>query len=183
MKMLKQLTHILLPITLLMAGGMNRFSEARIRVRQEPTMNDEETAALTVVQQYVSISATGKFDELTALTTTKPKRFRKTVDIKQLEKEYPPGTALAIPNEKVSEEFDLKQLRKDFPQIIRDAGHGIVIVAGVSVKDGLAKVAVNLGNEVKYQALPMVFVLTREAPEEKWKIFDITTPAYAADYK
>lgn len=184
MREFRVFTLILLPITLLMVGSINLFSGVHSRIHQEPTLNEEEKAALAVVQQYVNISSTGKFDELTALTTTKPKRYRReAVDPKELAKKYPPGTILVAPNEKVWEESDLRRLRKDFPQGIRDTGHGIVIVAGVSVKDGLAKVAVNFGNEVQYQALPMVFVLAREAPEEKWKIFDITTPAYAADYK
>jgi hypothetical protein len=184
MKTSKQLTFVLLFITVLVVGSMNSFTEARSRKEQEPTISEEQKATLAVVQQYLSLSSAGKFDELSEITILKPKRYRRvTVDVKELVKKYPPGTAVVIPNEKVWEKSDLRRLRQEYPQFLRDTGARVVIVAGVFVKDDLAKVSVHFGNESQYQALPTVFVLTRETPEEKWKIFDITSPAYAADYK
>ena len=183
MKISKQPTFVLLFVTVLVVGSMNCFTEARSRKEQEPTINEEQKATLAVVQQYLSLSSAGKFDELAEITILKPKRFRNTVDVKELAKKYPPGTAIVIPNEKVRDESDLRHLRQEYPQFLRDTGARVVIVAGVLVKDDIAKVSVHFGNELQYQALPTVFVLSRETPQTKWKIFDITTPAYAADYK
>ena len=52
----------------------------------------------------------------------------------------------------------------------------------VAAQDGFAKVSVNIGNDEKFAALPWVFMLARKT-DGTWKIYDIKTPAYAADYK
>jgi hypothetical protein len=184
MELSKHFSIMTICIALLMLGSTNLFSRARLLV-QEPTTKKEEQVVLAIVQRYMSLSSEGKFDDLTEITILKPDRYRENsvVDAKELAKQYPPGTAVVTSMNRAEGKEDLRQLRKVFPQVIRDGGHRIMIVAGTSVKGELAKVSVHLGNERQYQALPMVFVLNKEGPNGKWKIFDVTTPAYAEKYQ
>jgi hypothetical protein len=182
MKSLKHLTRILLSLTVLAVGfgSGNYFSQSPAHPSQEQTAKEAD-AALAVVQNYVSLSSAGKFDELAELTTAAPKRFRKENKVDA--SKYPPGTVLVSPRPDASKKYDLNELRRGFPQVIHDTGHRIMIVAGTSVKDDLAKVTVHLGNDAQYQALPRVFLLTRDAAGSNWKIFEVSTPAGAEDYK
>ena len=182
MKSLKHLTLILLSLAVLVFGfGSTNYLSQSPAPPQDQDKKQEANAALAVVEDYFSLSAAGKFDELPELTTTTPKRFR--AEHKVDASKYPPGTVIVSQRPDAGEKANLDDVRRSFPQFIHDTGNRIVIVTGTSVKNDLAKVTLHVGKDDQYQAVPRVFLLTREAAGSKWKIFEISTPAGAEHYK
>ena len=149
-------------------------------------VKDQKEETLVVVRNYVALSAAGKFEDLSDITINIPQSARKRADVPKRTKEkdlkLPPGTTTVIGSEEGSATGRLEWVRKSFPQSIFESQKRIAMVAQVLVKDNLAKVSVNLGDDQRYSSLPWVFMLEKAEPGGQWKIYDIQTPAYAADY-
>jgi hypothetical protein len=185
MRKFKIVTFVLLGVTLLGTGVANRKTSSQERRSEKVESREQETdEVLAVVRKYISLSRDGKFEEIALITAAIPKDARrKTIAdgaASTRKSELPPGTITVAGASPLLNH--LGWIRKDFPKSVFDDKNSIVKVGELVVKDGLAKVSVNLGNDQVYSTLPWVFMMTREQQDGPWRIYNIATPAYAADY-
>jgi hypothetical protein len=184
MRKFKIVTLVLLGVMLLGTGVANRkFSQER-RSEKLASSEQENDAVVAVVRRYISLSRDGKFEEIALITTAIPKDARRKTASDSAagarKSELPPGTITVAGASPLLNHLDW--IRKDFPKAVFDDKNSIVKLGDFEVKEGLAKVSVNLGTDQTYSLLPWVFMMTREQEDGPWRIYDINTPAYAADY-
>ena len=174
-------------ISLAMSRGASEFlaRSSQDLKKDQVAEKDDRKIVQGVVQEYALFSSAGDASAIEARTTLghAPPNKRSNAPPASYEVEpLTPSASTVAPREGVWEQAELKYVRDEFPKFIRANKQRIVRVNSVIVKDNLAKVSVNIGDDQKYMLLPWVFLLTRENVEAKWKIFKITSPAYADEY-
>jgi len=150
----------------------------------EQSRESDKEVVLAIVQDYLALSRAGQFEGINKLTIATPTSALKRQPSPSVEKTDPvePGVAV-VTGTALQKDNHLNWVRKDFPKIVAKDKKEFVRVDSIVVKDGFAKVAVNLSNQQKLSLLPWVFMLAMTEPNGRWKIFAIETPAYAVDYK
>ncbi|HEV7395328.1 MAG TPA: hypothetical protein VGN86_02355 [Pyrinomonadaceae bacterium] len=171
---------LVLAALLIIAGltptGSNGVGRAG-QERRAPTEND----ALAVVQSYFELAGKPDLKEIVNITTPIPKGALKKLEASATpEPEPPPGTAIVTATG-LTKDGSLDRIRARFPKSIAESKQQIVQVYRTTIEGSFAKIWIVVGTEKKVQALPWVFMLTKE-PAGNWKIYDIQSPADAVDY-
>ena len=182
MREFKILTLVLLGVTLLGTVAANRKTSSQEQRSEKLESSEKETeAALEVVRKYISLSHEGKFDEIALITVAIPKDAQRKTSpdpAASTKSELPPGTITVVGPSPLLSRLD--SIRKDFPESFRQNKQQIVNIGELTIGDSLVKVPVYLGNEDSHSLLPWVFMMVKQ--NGAWKIYNINTPAYAADY-
>ncbi|MCU1268638.1 MAG: hypothetical protein JWM21_4956 [Acidobacteria bacterium] len=178
-------TIVLLGLALLGTVLANRKTSPQEQLSDGLQKSEHEAGeALAVVRKYISLSQEGKFEEIARITIAIPKGAQRKISsdgaASTNKGEISRGTiTVAGPSPLLNR---LDWIRQAFPKAILEDRDQIMKIGTVKLKDNLAKISINLGHDQRYSDLPWVFMMIKDGEGSSWKIYDINTPAYAADY-
>jgi hypothetical protein len=168
-----------LTIIVLLSGVFGLFTCSDSNVRSLPA---SETPS-QVVREYVSLARQGEFQKLEALTgirsANREKKGKGTAaENTNRRSNTKSGNGITIvPDDKVFAGATGEWVN-DFARSIHDGGLFIESIRNESVKGTEGRVEIVLRNDKTINVLGWVFLL--EKVDDKWKIYNITTPGDAS---